>query len=212
MLALTAVLSLPVLSISTDMLGKQTSVFLVVVLAALILSGCFTIVRDRAYTYRDSVRIDTSLIRTDGYYFLTTDSTQGEADPYGRPLIFWQDGTLAEGFVTLNKTQIEQRVKTYIQENVFWGGYRVHRDTIRMQYLMQALDMNLFRVVRYEGHIRGDTAISVHSVEVTSGPKEGTSSVQRIYHFTPLPPGAKPDSSNWLHDRYRTDSEGRGLR
>jgi len=205
-LALTAALPLPVRSTSTDMPGKQTPVLLVVILVAVILNGCFTIVRDRAFTYRNPVQVDTSVIRTDGYYFLTTDTTD-RGDAYGRPLILWQDGTLAEGFVNLGKTTFERTLETYLQENVFWGAYRARGDTIRKQYLAQAPDMNIFRVVRYEGRIRGDTAISVRSVEVTSWPGKGTWSVHRIYHFTPLPPGAKPDSSNWLHERYRAGDD-----
>jgi len=197
-------------SISINMLGKQTPVLLVVMLGALVLNGCFTIVRDRAYTFREPVRIDTSVIETNGYFFLQTEGADGEADAYGHPLILWQDGTLAKGFVNLEKTKFDYNIEAYIENNVSWGAYRVHGDTIRMQYLASAIggiDINTYRVVRYEGRIRGDTAISIHSVEVTSGPREGTSSVYRVYHFEPLPPGAKPDSSNWLHERYRTGDD-----
>ena len=215
MLALTAVFSLPVLSISTDMLGKQTSVFLVVVLAALILSGCFTIVRDRAYTFREPVQVDTAALRIDGYYYLTTGGGDSERGISLRPLVLWSDGTSAMGFVSRKKSKLEQTLETYLEENVSWGAYRVHGDTIRMQYLAVAIggiDLNTFRVLRYEGRIRGDTLITLHSVEVTSGPNEGTAPIREVYNFEPLPPGAKPDSSNWLHERYRTDSEDRGLR
>jgi len=194
-------------SISIHMLGKQTPVLLIVMLVALVLNGCFTIVRDGAYTFREPVQVDTAALRIDGYYYLTTGVGGSERGITVLPLVLWSDGTAAKGFVSRKKSKLERTLETYLEENVSWGAYRVHGDTIRIQYLARAIggiDINTFRVVRTEGRIHGDTLITLHSVEVTSGPKEGTAPIREVYNFEPLPAGAKPDSSNWLHERYRT--------
>jgi len=192
------------------MRGPTVTAFLPAIALAVLLQGCFTIVHDRQFTYRDPVDIDSTTIRTDGYYYLTTGSATDTTDATIRPLILWSDGTAARGFMSMPRTEFERTIDTYLRERVSWGAFRVEGDSIRFQFLGPAVggvQVNIYRVVEYDGEMLSDTAFVIHSVEVTTGPLAGENSITQVFHFEPLPPEAKPDSSNWLHERYRTGDD-----
>jgi len=192
------------------MSGQTITAFLSAVALAVLLQGCFTTVHDRQFMYREPVDIDSTAIRTDGYYYRVAGREAGEQDISILPLILWGDGTAALGFVTMPKLKFERTIDTYLREKVSWGAFRVEGDSIRFQFLMGAIggvQVNTYRVVEYEGRVLGDTSIVISVVRATSGPQEGERAINRTYHFEPLPPGAKPDSSNWLHERYRAGDD-----
>lgn len=149
-------------------------------------------------------------------------------------LLLWRDGTAAIGLYGSkylrgdpgdsvywgNLKQAQASLESNLDGfpdghlSLMWGAFRIEGDAITMQFLSFGTFTIPFLVpfwpyygvsFRY-GTIPNDTTIHIKRVERRKlFEKDYDRPVGMQYHFKSLPPGAKPDSSNWIHDRYRTE-------
>lgn len=175
-------------------------------LVGLVLAGCVT-VRDRNFTYRDPVQIDTTKLRLDGYY-MSPYVLPYLGDLSARLLMLWEDGTAVD-------LQSRKRGKDLVgfEQNVGkidrsrdnmseWGAFRIEGDTISMQIVQRFTSGSPWKVydtIEYRGVIKNDTTFVIKEAFT---PGEGWRDMNdRTYHFRPL--DNKPDSDNWLKEDER---------
>lgn len=87
----------------------------------------------------------------------------------------------------------------------WWGGYRIRRDSIFIHYMKDAVSggfSHKYVASKDAGTILNDTTFALEGVfKADACPGDTTEVCRGTYRFHPLK--KKPDSSNWLHERYR---------
>jgi hypothetical protein len=194
----------------------------------MILTGFFTsciLVRDGNFTHQDNVSIDTSKIRLDGYYYHTLPPANKTKGTRISPLVLWKDGTAAQVYFVQGKRLDSEKPHTTVygtleeatakfEDNIdslltgsredpaWWGGFRLRNDTLRFQVMSYGFSrIPLFfeySPSKFSARVINDTTFVVFRTNPLSyqDPRE----VHKVYHFSPLPDSAKPDSKNWTND------------
>lgn len=94
------------------------------------LSACVT-VKTKDLTFRNTYKLNSDIIQTDGYYSRAAASITGLISAY----IFFKNGNLYQGYFNSDSEIEELFYRKDLKENKSsWGVYRIDGDTIKMQY------------------------------------------------------------------------------
>jgi hypothetical protein len=213
------------------------SVFLFVATWMLLLcvaSGCYTVVRDETFDYREPERVRRDQLRTDGYYCTKryySESSNIFTGTTVQCFIFWQDGTSVSfsgagrvkkdevGNVVLGSfEEAHQAFRTRLDSisalpswgerdpsSPYWGAYRIRGDSIFIQSMADAVSggfSHRYVAAKDTGTVLSDTTFVLESVfKANACPGDTTEVCRGTYRYRRL--DTKPDSTNWLHERYR---------
>lgn len=188
---------------------------------------------DRHFRYRKPVKVDAGLKMSGYYYTIDKSRTPISGGNTINSIVLWRDGTVAFfsyiGEVAERKTErvgygdleaAHEQFQSYLSrldekkeyrekggEGPSWGGFRVEGDSISIQ-VMKRVGFGgpaKYGVVEYRGKMLNDTTFVLtdlinprRGIEGKVGRKYGTGATYHFYRWD-----EKPDSTNWLHERYR---------